>query len=156
MSLGSLNSFKSPFLAIITKPSFPFGSVLCSCGVLFDFGNTPSLCLCLTRNWFSLSRCFLYRSSFKISSGVKGSKVMRSPLYIRTILLERPQIWASRSYNQGLPSSSWHACIGTTSHSTWSLYLPIEKGMVTLLATRSAPQSFNHWILYGEGFISLF
>ena len=87
MALGSLNSFKSPFLAIITKPSFPFGSVLCSCGALFGFGNTPSLCLCVTHKWFSLARYFLFRSSLTISSGDKGSKVMRSPLYKRTILL---------------------------------------------------------------------
>ncbi|KAG2649753.1 hypothetical protein PVAP13_1NG141338 [Panicum virgatum] len=32
------------------------------------------------------------RSSFKISSGGKGSKVIRSPLYMRTTLLDRPQI----------------------------------------------------------------
>ena len=92
MALGSLNSFKSPFLAIITKPSFPFGSVLCSCGVLFGFGNTPSLYLWVTRNCFSLSRYFLFISSFKISSSDKGSKVIRSPLYMRTTLLDRPQI----------------------------------------------------------------
>ena len=92
MALGSLNSFKSPFLAIITKLSFPFGSVFCSCGVLFGFGITPSLCLWVTHNCVSLSCCFLFRSSFKISSGDNGSKVIRSPLYMRTTLLDRPQI----------------------------------------------------------------
>ena len=76
---------------------------------------------------------------------------MRSPLYIRTILLEQLQIWASGSYNHGLPSSSWHAYIGTTSYSTWSLYLPMEKGMVTILVTCSGPHSLSHCILYGDG-----
>jgi len=92
VALGSLNSFKTPFLAIVTNPSFPIILVLCGCGVLFGFGNTPSLFLWVTRKWFSLSRCFLFRSSFKISYSVKGSKENRSPLYMKASLLVLPKI----------------------------------------------------------------
>ena len=45
----------------------------------------------------------------------------------------------------------WPACIGTTSQSTSSLYLPIEKETSTYLFTLTFPQSFNHCNLYGLG-----
>jgi hypothetical protein len=38
MALVSLKFFKSPFLAIITKPCFPIVLDFCGCGVLFGFG----------------------------------------------------------------------------------------------------------------------
>ena len=45
----------------------------------------------------------------------------------------------------------WHACIRTTSQSTLSLYLPIEKETNTCPFTLTSPQSFNHCNLYGLG-----
>jgi hypothetical protein len=92
MELGSLKCFRSPFLAIITNPCFPIVLEFCGYGGLFGFGLSISLALCDSLNSFSLSRFFLLRSSFNISSGVKGSKEMRSPLYMKITLLERPQI----------------------------------------------------------------
>jgi hypothetical protein len=91
MALGSPKFLKSHFLAIITTPHFPSVLDFCGYGVLFVFGLCVSLALLDSLNCFSLSHCFLLRSSFIISSRVHGSKDMRSPLYMKTTLLKRPQ-----------------------------------------------------------------
>ena len=44
MALGSLNSFRSPFLVIMTNPSFPGVLVIGGYGVLFGFGNSYYFC----------------------------------------------------------------------------------------------------------------
>jgi hypothetical protein len=89
MALVSLKFFKSPFLAIITKPCFPI--VLDFVIVEFYLAlDSLSHLHCWIHSSVSHSHCFLLRSSFIISFGVKGSKEMRSPLYMKTILLERP------------------------------------------------------------------
>jgi hypothetical protein len=106
MALGSLNSFRSPFLVIMTNPSFPGVLEIEGYGVLFGFGHSSLLFLWITLKWFSLSRYLFFRSSFKISSDVKGSKETCSPLYKKDNLLVLAKIWTSRSYNQGQPSSN--------------------------------------------------
>jgi hypothetical protein len=106
MALGSLNSLRSPFLVIMTNPSFPGVLVIGGCRVLFGFGNSFLLILWITLKWFSLSRCFFFRSYFVFSSGVNGIKEIRSPLYKKDNLLVLPKIWTLRSYNQGRPSSN--------------------------------------------------
>ena len=48
-----------------------------------------------------------------------------------------------------LPKRMCPTCMGTTSHRTSSLYLPIENETNTCLFTLTSPQSFNHCSLYG-------
>ena len=116
MAFGSLKFFRSPSEPSSLIPVFPLFWIFVAVEFYLALDSLSHL-LCWIHSSVSHSHYFLLRSSFIISSGVKESKEMRSPLYRKTTLLGRPQICASRSYNQGLPKSSWHACIGTTSQS---------------------------------------
>ncbi|KAL0758306.1 hypothetical protein Bca101_074456 [Brassica carinata] len=57
----------------------------------------------------------------------------------------------SLSNCQGLPNSRCPACIGTTSHFTWSWYLPIQKGTTPCSEILSSVSSLSHLSLYGLG-----
>src|SRR4051812_44907243 len=53
------------------------------------------------------------------------------------------------SYCHGLPSNIWQTVIGTTSHSTVSLYGPIENVTETVCLILTDPWSLSHCIWYG-------
>jgi hypothetical protein len=91
MALGSLSSFRSPFLIIMSNPSFPDALDFGGYGVLAGFGNSSLLFLWITLKWFFLSRYFFFRSSFTVPSGVKGSKEICFPLYKKDNLLVLPK-----------------------------------------------------------------
>jgi hypothetical protein len=59
MALGSLNSFRSPFLVIMTNPSFPGVLVIGGCGVFIGFGNSSLL---FYGSLSSASRCLIVSS----------------------------------------------------------------------------------------------
>ncbi|CAL9238327.1 unnamed protein product [Arabidopsis halleri] len=52
--------------------------------------------------------------------GDKGFKQIRLLLWIKVYSLVRPQCDVFLSNCQGRPNNRWLACIGTTSHKTWS------------------------------------
>ena len=83
--------------------------------------------------------------------GVNGTRVMVLFSFTKECLFLNPSWLTFLSNCQGLPNKMWPTCIGTTSQSTLSLYLLIEKVSSTCLFTLTSPQSFNHYNLYGLG-----
>jgi hypothetical protein len=84
-------------------------------------------------NWCSLP-CF----------GVNGTRLKGCLLRVKGYLFVNPSCVALQSYCHGLPNNKWHACIGTTSQSTSSSYLPMDNATNTCLVTLTSPHSFSH------------
>jgi hypothetical protein len=97
---------------------------------LFPFFFSFDLC---NFNWSSLT-CF----------GVNGTRVIGCLLRVKEYLFVNPSCVALQSYCYGLPNNKWHACIGTTSQSTSSSYLPMDNATNTCLVTLTSPHSFSH------------
>jgi len=92
---------------------------------------------------------FIFIWSLFTSVGDRGFNMILWPWKWKEILLVKPSYKVFLSYCYGLPKRIWVASMGTTSHNTSSLYLPIEKDMRTCSWTIISPSSLSHCNLYG-------